>query len=100
MCSFEGKKNIETASRYLPRYLLFKIKRKKCEVFLMSTEGQLVNCARHTRGFVQAYIFFNLLIKFFLKKSVLERYFKKAVISSYPLNYLFCKMNTIKVGIL
>ena len=29
----------------------------------MSTEEQLVNCVRHTRGFIEVYFLFNLFIK-------------------------------------
>ena len=47
----------------------------------MSTEEQPVNCVRHTRGFIQKYFLFNLLVKLF--KSIFKGYFKKAAVGSY-----------------
>ena len=49
----------------------------------MPTEEQLVNCVRHTRGFIQTY--FASIDKAFFKKSIFKGYFKKAVISSYSI---------------
>ena len=33
--------------------------KKKCKIFLMSTEEQLVNYVHHTRGFIQTFFLFN-----------------------------------------
>ena len=81
MCSFDGKKS--TDQHRVTLRDLYCFKNKKSEIFIMSTEEQLVNCVRHTRGFIQIYFLFNLLIKFFQRKSTFKRYFKKVVISSY-----------------
>ena len=48
----------------------------------MSSEEQLVNCVRHTRGFIRTIILLNLLMKLF-KEINFKGYFKKAVISCY-----------------
>ena len=57
--SFE---NTETASGYFRDLYCFKNRKKKCELFLMSIEEQLVNCVRHTRSFTQIYFSFNLFM--------------------------------------
>ena len=41
----------------------FKNKKKKFEIIIPSPEENLVNCVRHTCGFIQTYFLFNLLIK-------------------------------------
>ena len=40
-------------------------KEKSCEIFLISTEEQIVHCMHHTRGFIQKYFLVTLLKKSF-----------------------------------
>ena len=57
-------------------FIVLKRKRKRCEIFLMFTEEQLVNCVRHTCVFIQTYLLFNLLTKLLKKLLIKKSVFK------------------------
>ena len=52
MCSFEGRKYIESNGLFVVIFIVLKSKRKKFEVFLTSTKEQVMDCVHHTRGFI------------------------------------------------
>ena len=65
----------------------------------MSTEKQLVICMCHTRGFIQTYFLFNLLL--FVKKSIFRGYLKAALRSYFKCfiqSFLRTDFNWMKIN--
>ena len=53
----------------------FKNKKKKGEIIFTFPEENLLNCVRHTFGFIQTYFLFNLLIKLSYEEINFQRIF-------------------------